>query len=113
MAGERGSENVGGTRESWGREEEWRSWRFAIPFSGVTETVNDRKQHSGKPSVNQGGGAVVPEPCKIGASTPFDFDSKNLTAYGGLLPIATMLERLGFQQVVEEALTAKRATRGR
>lgn len=34
-----------------------------------------------------------------------------LTAYGGLLPIATMLEKLGFQQRVEETLTAKRATR--
>ena len=73
--------------------------------------MNDRKQHSEKPGVNQGAGAVVPEPCKIGASTPYDFDSKNLTAYGGLLPVATMLEKLGFQQIVEETLTAKRATR--
>ena len=73
--------------------------------------MNDRKQHSEKPGVNQGVGAVVPEPYKIGASTPYDFDSKNLTAYGGLLPIATMLEKLGFQQIVEETLTAKRMTR--
>lgn len=73
--------------------------------------MNHKKQHSGKTSVNQGAGAVVPEPCKIGASTPYDFDSKNLTAYGGLLPIATMLEKLGFQQIVEETLTAKRTTR--
>src|SRR5258708_12314944 len=110
MAGELSSETVWRLRESRVRTEEWRSWRFAIPFSGVTQTVNDRKQHSGKPSVNQGGGAVVPEPCKIGASTPFDFDSKNLTAYGGLLPIATMLERLWFPQLLEETLTPKQAT---
>jgi hypothetical protein len=32
---------------------------------------------------------------KIGASTPFDFSARNLTAYGGLLPVATMLETLG------------------
>jgi hypothetical protein len=36
---------------------------------------------------------------------------RNLTAYGGLLPIATMMERLGFQDLVEETLTIKRQTR--
>src|SRR2546429_2781614 len=45
------------------------------------------------------------------ASTTYDFDSKNLTAYGGLLPVATMLEKLQFQQLVEETLTVKRETR--
>src|ERR1043166_2967294 len=40
-----------------------------------------------------------------------DFEAKNLTAYGGLLPVATMLEKLGFQQIVEETLTVKRMTR--
>ena len=25
----------------------------------------------------------------------YDFDGRNLTAYGGLLPVATMLEKLG------------------
>jgi len=51
------------------------------------------------------------EPNEIGASTPYDFDSKNLTAYGGLLPVATMLERLKFQELVEEMVTFKRLTR--
>jgi hypothetical protein len=41
----------------------------------------------------------------------YDFAGKNLTAYGGLLPVATMLEKLGFQQLVEETLTVKRVTR--
>ena len=41
----------------------------------------------------------------------YDFEGKNLTAYGGLLPVATMLEQLGFQQLVEETLTVKRVTR--
>jgi hypothetical protein len=41
----------------------------------------------------------------------YDFSGKNLTAYGGLLPVATMLEKLGFQQLVEETLTVKRVTR--
>jgi hypothetical protein len=51
------------------------------------------------------------EPNKIGASTPYDFEARNLTAYGGLLPVATMLEKLRFQQLVEETLTVKRMTR--
>jgi len=34
-----------------------------------------------------------------------------MTAYGGLLPVATMLENLGFQQLVEEVVTVKRQTR--
>jgi hypothetical protein len=71
----------------------------------------NRKQHSDKKRGNQGVGPVSPEANKIGASTPFDFEAKNLTAYGGLLPVATMLEKLGFQQLIEETLTVKRVTR--
>jgi len=73
--------------------------------------VMDSRQVNEKTRANQGAGAVMPEAYKIGAATPFDFQGKNLTAYGGLLPIATMLEKLGFQQLVEETLTVKRATR--
>src|SRR5206468_8811871 len=39
------------------------------------------------------------------------FSGKNLTAYGGLLPVATMLEKLGFQTLVEETITCSRETR--
>src|ERR1700747_3780695 len=73
--------------------------------------VIDRGQRSAKKPVKQGRGEDPPEPTKINASTPFDFAAKNLTAYGGLLPVATMLEKLGFQQLVEETLTVKRETR--
>lgn len=73
--------------------------------------VINRKKHSDKTSVRQGAEAANAEPNKLGASTPYDFEAKNLTAYGGLLPVATMLEKLGFQQLVEETLTVKRATR--
>jgi hypothetical protein len=59
----------------------------------------------------QGDGAVSSGPIRIGASTPFDFTGRNLTAYGGLLPIATMLERLEFQALVEETLKIQRLTR--
>jgi hypothetical protein len=73
--------------------------------------VKIRRQHSDKTPAKQDQEAVTPEPNKIGASTPYDFEAKNLTAYGGLLPVATMLEKLGFQQLVEETLTVKRKTR--
>jgi len=59
----------------------------------------------------QGSEGPIAEANKITPTTPFDFEGKNLTAYGGLLPVATMLEKLGFQQVVEETLRVKRTTR--
>jgi hypothetical protein len=73
--------------------------------------VKNRKEHSQKTPVKQAPEAVIAEPNKINASTPYDFEAKSLTAYGGLLPVATMLEKLGFQQLVEETLTVKRLTR--
>jgi Transposase DDE domain group 1 len=73
--------------------------------------VINKKEHSDKGPAKQGAGEDIGEPNKIGASTPYDFEAKNLTAYGGLLPVATMLEKLGFQQLVEETLTVKRVTR--
>jgi len=73
--------------------------------------VINANQHNGCRGVNQAVHAVIPEANKIGASTPYDFSAHNLTAYGGLLPVATMLEKLGFQQLIEETLTIKRQTR--
>ncbi len=73
--------------------------------------VNDRNQDTRRKPVNQAVREATPEPNKIGASTPYDFEAKHLTAYGGLLPVATMLEKLGFQQLVEETLTVKRKTK--
>src|SRR5712692_6010580 len=73
--------------------------------------VINRNQDTRRKPAKQGVQEVIPEPNKIGASTPYDFDAKNLTAYGGLLPVATMLEKLGFRQLVEETLTVKRQTK--
>jgi Transposase DDE domain group 1 len=72
--------------------------------------VKNTEEHSEKRPARQEV-AVVGKPLKIGASTPYDFSARNLTAYGGLLPVATMLEKLGFQQLVEETLTIRRQTR--
>ena len=73
--------------------------------------MKNRKQNSVKTPVTQAGGEKPPEANKINASTHYDFDGKNLTPYGGLLPVITMLEKLGFPSLVEELLTMKRATR--
>src|SRR6267378_2094877 len=73
--------------------------------------VINKKKHSDKNRAKQGAEEVTAEPNKIGAATHYDFEARNLTAYGGLLPVAAMLEKLGFQQLVEEALTVKRITR--
>src|ERR1700682_1964814 len=73
--------------------------------------VINKKKHSDKNSAKQGGDEVIAEPNKIGAARYSDFEARNLPAYVGLLPVATMLEKLEFQQVVEEALTVKRIPR--
>jgi hypothetical protein len=73
--------------------------------------VSNANQATRRNPVNQADRADIREPNKIGALTPYDFDARNLTAYGGLLPVATMLENLGFQQLIEEAVSVKRQTR--
>ena len=73
--------------------------------------VTDRKKDSDKPPVRQGPDKVSSEPNKINASTPYDFNGKNLTPYGGLLPGITLLEKLDFQTLVEQTVTSKRIPR--
>ena len=73
--------------------------------------VTKRKQHSFPRPVKQGRGTRAPRPNRIGASTPYHFRGKNLTPYGGLLPVATLLEKLDFQALLEETLSVKRITR--
>src|SRR5204862_1473014 len=77
----------------------------------VTQMVKRGKENSRKTPARQASQATHPEPNKIAASTPYDFAGKNLTPYGGLLPVATMLEKLGFQQLLESTITSKRVTR--
>jgi len=73
--------------------------------------VNDQSQDIYPTPVNQGIRGATSQPTKIGSATPYDFDCKNLTAYGGLVPVGTLLERLVFRQLVEETLRVKRQTR--
>lgn len=73
--------------------------------------VKRGKKDSRKTPTGQAFQTTHSEPNKIRASTPYDFEGKNLTAYGGLLPVATMLEKLGFQQLLESTITSKRVTR--
>ena len=73
--------------------------------------VSRRRENSEKRPVKQGRISPTPEPNRIGASTPFDFTAKHLTPYGGLLPVATMVEKLGFEQLVTDTLTIARVPR--
>jgi Transposase DDE domain group 1 len=77
----------------------------------VTQMVTDKKKDSRRKAGKQGSESSAPEPNEINASTPYDFNGKNLTPYGGLLPVITMLEKLGFQSLVEQTLTSKRIPR--
>jgi hypothetical protein len=70
--------------------------------------VTNRNQHSPETRAAQASNEAGLQSNKIGAPTPYDFAAKNLTPYGGLLPVATMLERIGFQQLVEQRLTMER-----
>ncbi len=56
---------------------------------------------------------IKPGANKINAQTRYNFDGKNLTAYGGLLPVAAMLEKLGFEELVHGTvnLELRRQTR--
>src|SRR6266478_1588294 len=100
-----------GPWKSCSKTEKPRSRRFASRFPGVTQMVIDKKKHSDKPRVNQGRSPDIPNPNGIGASTHYNFKGKNLTPYGGLFPVATMLEKLGLQKLVDETLTIKRIPR--
>jgi hypothetical protein len=73
--------------------------------------VTNTSKHSEKPPVPQAPQDIAPKPNKINASTPYDFSAKNLTPYGGLLPVITMLEKLGFQSLLEQTLSSKRIPR--
>lgn len=73
--------------------------------------VRKKRQHASESRAKQALKDVARNPNKIGASTPYDFAAKNLTPYGGLLPVATMLEKMGFEKLVKETVTVKRITR--
>src|SRR5438105_14838570 len=73
--------------------------------------VISTNERSAKKPAQQGIAEDTPKPIKINGSTHYDFEGKNLTPYGGLLPVATMLEKLGFKELVEATITSKRVTR--
>lgn len=73
--------------------------------------VIDSSKHTRRTPVPQGSPELRSEPNKIAANTHFDFSGKNLTPYGGLLPVVTMLQKLGFKKLVEETLSVYRIPR--
>jgi len=72
--------------------------------------VNNTNEHTRKTPAKQGEETVPRKPMKIGSATHYDFKGSHLTPYGGLLPVTTMLEKLGFQELIERHVTMKRLT---
>jgi len=56
----------------------------------------------------RGGAQAAGRARKIGAATRYDFGGGVLTAYGGLLPLAALWEKLGLLALVDQWLTVKR-----
>ena len=50
-------------------------------------------------------------PYPVGATTSFDFEGQQLTPYGGLLPVATMLRNLGLEELVNLLVKVERVPR--
>jgi Transposase DDE domain group 1 len=73
--------------------------------------VIDSSKHTRETPIPQALPGLPSKPNKINANTTYDFAGKNLTPYGGLFPVAVMLEKLKFQQLIEETLTVKRVPR--
>lgn len=74
--------------------------------------MKNRSKNTEETRVKQGPDEMRSDAYKIGASTPYDFEAQQLTAYGGLLPVAVMLEKLRFTELLEETLhQPKRRTR--
>jgi hypothetical protein len=67
--------------------------------------VIDSSKHTRETPIPQALPGLPSKPNKINANTTYDFAGKNLTPYGGLFPVAVMLEKLKFQQLIEETLT--------
>ena len=57
--------------------------------------VSNANQSTRRRRVNQGVHADISQANKIGASMPYNFQAHNLTADGGLLPVATMRRSSG------------------
>ncbi len=72
----------------------------------------NKKKNTQETPAKQGSAETVQEAYKIGAATPYNFAAHQLTAYGGLLPVAVMLEKLQFAELLETTLhQPKRRTR--
>jgi hypothetical protein len=73
--------------------------------------VMNRRQHNAENRAKQASNESRSNLNKITASTPYDFEAKNLTPYGGFLPVATMLEKIGFEKCIAETVTVGRETK--
>lgn len=73
--------------------------------------VKSKRENTPETRTNQGLSSNAGGITKIDASTPYDFEGGRMTPYGGLLPLATMIEKLRFQELIQQTLTVKRCPR--
>jgi hypothetical protein len=78
----------------WGEEYK------ALAGTGATQQVKETNRAVAEKAVDIEPEEPSPETSKIHAGTKYDFAGRNLTAYGGLLPVAAMLEKLHFSNLV-------------
>ena len=48
---------------------------------------------------------------KIKASTEYTFTGKGMTPFGGLFPLASLVEKIGFDKMLEDSVTVKSKTK--
>src|ERR1017187_5151527 len=68
---------------------------FVSRFPGAPQMIKRSPQHSEETRGPQGTERDKPDPNKLGASTRFDFLGRNLTPYGGLLPLPRAFAQVG------------------
>ena len=62
--------------------------------------VNTDRDDASAEGAERARGEHSREPNKTSATTKYSFTGRNLTAYGGLLPVAAMLEKLEFRELL-------------
>ena len=67
---------------------------------GATQLVNTDRNDASAEGAEWARGEHSREPNKTSATTKYSFTGRNLTAYGELLPVAAMLEKLEFRELL-------------
>jgi hypothetical protein len=75
-----------------------------LAWTGASQLVKRELEEVDEVAAERAQDLQSREANKINAATKYSFSGKNLTAYGGLLAVAAMLEKLQLQQLVGESV---------